>query len=157
MKVEFWVIGKTNEAYFEAAIEVYHKRIKRYLPFSFQVIPDIKNAGKLSSLQLKSKEADSVLNKLKPDDFLILLDEKGKNPGSKAFASWLDQQLQMSYKRLIFLVGGAYGFSDEIYQRSNYKLSLSKMTFSHQMIRLFFLEQLYRAMTILRNEPYHNE
>lgn len=156
MKVEFWVIGKTNEIYFRDAIEVYHKRVKRYLPFSFLVVPDIKNAGKLSPEQLKNKEGQSILNKLKSDDFLILLDEQGKSFSSTAFANWLDKQFQMSHKRLIFLVGGAYGFSPAIYQRSNIKLSLSKMTFSHQMIRLFFLEQLYRAMTILRNEPYHN-
>lgn len=157
MKVEFWVIGKTNESYFKEAIAVYHKRIQRYLPFSYVVIPDIKNAGKLSPDQLKGKEGDRVLDKLKPDDFLILLDENGKNLSSTAFAGWLDQQFHMSYKRLIFLVGGAYGFSPPLYQRSDFKLSLSKMTFSHQMVRAFFLEQLYRAMTILRNEPYHNQ
>ena len=156
MKVEFWVIGKTNETYFKEAIEVYHKRVKRYIPFAYQVIPDIKNAGKRPADQLKQLEGESILNKLKPDDYLVLLDEKGKSFTSTAFASWLDQKLQRSYKRIIFLVGGAYGFSPEIYQRSNYKLSLSEMTFSHQMVRAFFLEQLYRAMTILRNEPYHN-
>lgn len=157
MKVEFWVIGKTNETYFKEAIAVYHKRVKRYLPFSYQIIPDVKNAGKLSPDQLKQKEGESILSKLKSDDFLVLLDENGKSLTSTQFASWLDQKIQLSYKRLIFQIGGAYGFSPEVYNRANFKLSLSPMTFSHQMVRAFFLEQLYRAMTILRNEPYHNE
>lgn len=157
MKVELWVIGKTNESYFKEAIEVYHKRIQRYLPFSYLVIPDVKNAGKLSPEQLKAKEGDLILKRLKAEDGLILLDERGKSFSSTAFATWLDKQFQSPFKRLVFLVGGAYGFSPELYQRANSKLSLSKMTFSHQMIRPFFLEQLYRAMTILRNEPYHNE
>lgn len=157
MKVEFWVIGKTNKSYLEEGIAEYQKRLERYLPFQMQVWPDVKNASKLSGAQLKIKEGQAILSKLQKDDYLILLDERGKTFTSVEFAQQMEWLLSISYKRAIFLVGGAYGFSDELYNRSNRKISLSNMTFSHQMIRLFFLEQLYRAMTILRNEPYHNE
>lgn len=157
MKVAFWAIGKTAEQYLEEGTKVYTKRLVHYLPFEMHLIPDVKKAGKLSAEQLKQKEGEQVLAQLNPDDFLVLLDERGKIYSSKEFAQLLEQKLQLSYKRLIFLVGGAFGFSEDLYKRANDKLSLSKMTFSHQMIRLFFLEQLYRAMTILRNEPYHNE
>jgi len=156
MKLEMWVIGKTNARYLEEGIELYEKRVKKYLPFEIQVLPDIKNAGVLSALQLKDKEGEMVISRLKKDDFLILLDEKGQQYTSEQLAQQLDQWLMMSVKRLVLLVGGAYGFSDEVYAKAQAKLALSKMTFSHQMVRLFLLEQLYRAMSILRNEPYHN-
>lgn len=156
MKVCFWVIGKTSESYLQTGIGHYTQRLKHYLPFEMEVLPDIRRAGQLSSLQLKEKEGEYLLGRLKPDDLLVLLDEQGKAYTSVAFAAYLDRQLQMPQRRLIFQVGGAYGFSEAVYQRANARLSLSKMTFSHQMVRLFFLEQLYRAMTILRNEPYHN-
>jgi len=157
MKVEFWVIGKTSDAYLREGIAQYRKRLGHYLPFEMRVLPDVKKAGKLSAAQLQQKEGEQVLAGLQADDFLCLLDERGKSYSSVEFAQFVGQKLQLSHKRLIFLVGGAFGFSEALYQRANSKLSLSKMTFSHQMIRLFFLEQLYRAMTILRNEPYHNE
>ena len=157
MKVEFWVIGKTSFKYLIEGTDIYEKRIKRYLPFEYKVLIDVKNAGKLKPEMLVAKEGQNVLGKLKPDDLLILLDERGKAYSSTEMATFVENTLHQSQKRLIFLVGGAYGFSDEVYKRANHKLALSKMTFSHQMIRLFFLEQLYRAMTILRNEPYHNE
>lgn len=157
MKIEFWIIGKTDKAYLKEGIEIYEKRIKRYLPFELQLIPDVKNAGKLAPEQLKLKEEKLILSKLKPEDYLILLDEKGKVFSSVEYATFIEKLLTQSHKRLIFQVGGAYGFSKAIYSRANAKLSLSKMTFSHQMIRLFFLEQTYRALTILNNEPYHNE
>lgn len=156
MKVFFWVIGKTNEKYLSTGMEVYTRRLGHYLPFEMEILPDVKQAKHLSSEQLKQKEGEYLLNRLKNDDLLILLDEKGKQFDSVAFATYLDRQLQMPYRRLIFQVGGAFGFSEAVYKRANAKLALSKMTFSHQMVRLFFLEQLYRAMTILRNEPYHN-
>lgn len=156
MKLETWFIGKTSDKYLQTGIEKYAKRLPHYLPFEMVLIPDVKNAGKLKPTQLKQKEAELVLSRLKPQDGLILLDERGKQFTSEELATWLDKQLQMPYRRLIFLVGGAFGFDESVYQRANGKLSLSKMTFSHQMIRLFCLEQLYRAMTILRNEPYHN-
>lgn len=156
MKVELWAIGKTNERYLEEGMALYEKRLKHYLPFQWTVLPDIKGAGNLSAQQLKAKEGESILSKLKDDDLLILLDERGRSFSSEGFATYLDKKLQQSQRRLVFLIGGAYGFSDALYERAKDQLSLSSMTFSHQMVRLFFLEQLYRAMTILRNEPYHN-
>lgn len=157
MKLELWLIGKTNEKYLSEGIALYEKRLKRYLPFQIEIIPDVKNAKNLPSTQLKIKEGELIHKRIKNEDFLILLDEKGDSLSSRDFANYLEKKLANSRKRIIFLVGGAFGFSKEIYSRANAKLSLSKMTFSHQMIRLFFLEQLYRAMTILRNEPYHND
>ncbi len=157
MKVEFWAIGKTSEAYLKEGIGMYHKRLGHYLPFELRLLADVKKAGKLSPAQLLQKESALVQAQLQTDDFLCLLDERGKSYTSVEFAQFMEHKLQLSHRRLIFLVGGAFGFSDELYKRANTKLSLSKMTFSHQMVRLFFLEQLYRAMTILGNEPYHNE
>jgi 23S rRNA (pseudouridine1915-N3)-methyltransferase len=156
MKTELWAIGKTNESYLEQGIAIYQKRLGHYLRFDVVIWPDIKKAGKLSPDQLKAKEAELILDKLKAGDYLVLLDEKGKTFSSEGLAAFLNQQLQMSHKRIIFLIGGAFGFAPSLYQRANIKLSLSKMTFSHQMVRLFFIEQLYRAMTILNNEKYHN-
>ncbi len=156
MKIELWAIGKTNEKYLEDGFAIYLKRLKHYINFEFLIIPDIKQAGNLNPTQLKTKEGEAMLARLKNEDFLILLDEKGESYTSEAFANFLEQKLQLSYKRMVFLIGGAYGFSETLYERANGKLALSKMTFSHQMVRLFFVEQLYRAMTILRNEPYHN-
>ena len=156
MKIEFWVIGKTSFAYLTEGMQLYEKRITRYLPFDSFVIPDIKNAKNLSQEELKKKEGQLILKKIEKNDLLILLDEKGKTFTSIKFSKWLEQQLQYSARRMIFVVGGAYGFSDEVYARANGKISLSDMTFSHQMIRLFFLEQLYRALTITKNEPYHH-
>lgn len=157
MKVSIWYIGKTSEKYLREGETIYEKRLKHYLPISVEVLPDIKNGGKLSAGQLKHKEAEMVLSKLQHSDGLILLDEGGKQFGSVEMSHWLDKQLQRPYRRLIFLVGGAFGFANELYSRSDGKLSLSKLTFSHQMVRLFLLEQLYRSMTILRGEKYHNE
>lgn len=156
MKIECWCIGKTAERYLDEGIQKYARKLPHYLPFEWTVLPDIRQAGKLKPEQLKSKEAELVLGRLKPQDGLFILDERGKQRSSEELALWIDQQLQAPYRRIIFLIGGAFGFDDSIYQRANGKLSLSKMTFSHQMVRLFWLEQLYRAMTILRNEPYHN-
>ncbi|RME96893.1 MAG: 23S rRNA (pseudouridine(1915)-N(3))-methyltransferase RlmH [Bacteroidetes bacterium] len=156
MKVECWFIGKTSEAYLREGEAKYAKKLSHYLPFKTEVLPDVKRAGKLNPLQLKQQEAEIVLQRLKPDDGLIVLDEGGTQFGSVDLAQWLDAQLQRPYRRLIFLVGGAFGFDQRIYERANGELSLSRLTFSHQMVRLFLLEQLYRAMTILRHEPYHN-
>lgn len=157
MKTTFAYIGKTNETYLETGMAIFEKRLRHYLSFETLLLPDVKEAGKLSSEQLKIREGELILSKLKPDDGLILLDERGKQYSSIQFAQQMDQWFQMPYRRLIFQVGGAFGFSDAVYERANHKLALSSMTFSHQMVRLFFLEQLYRSMTILRNEPYHNE
>lgn len=155
MKIECWVIGKTSEKYLQEGIDRYCKRLTHYLPFQLLVVPDVRGGGKPPE-QIKALEGEAILKKLTNDDLLILLDERGRQFGSEAFARFLDQQLQLPQRRLIFLTGGAWGFSEAVYNRANGLLSLSAMTFSHQMVRLFFLEQLYRAMTILRNEPYHN-
>lgn len=156
MKVHVYYIGKTTEAYLREGEAIYAARLKHYLPVTFEALPDIKKAGKLRPDQLKAKEGELILSRLRNDDGLILLDEGGKQLSSLDFAYWLDRQLQMPYRRLVFVVGGAFGFDDAVYARANGKLSLSCMTFSHQMIRLFFAEQLYRGMTILRGEKYHN-
>ena len=156
MKVELWLVGKTNEAYLKEGMEKYQKRLQRYLPLQVKVIPEVKASKKMPSSMVKGKEGDLILSRLDKKDWLILLDERGKDYDSVSFASFLEQQLQNSYHKMIFLIGGAYGFSTQVYERANFKLSLSRMTFSHQMIRLFFLEQFYRAMTIIRNEPYHH-
>jgi len=157
MKVECWMIGKTAFSYLNDGMSIYEQRLKRYLPFRVEILPDIKNAKNLSPAVLKKQEGALLLKKLKSDDLLILLDERGKEYGSVAFSQFVQKQLHSSKKRLIFQIGGAYGFSEDIYKRADLKISLSKMTFSHQMIRLFCLEQLYRAMTIMKGEPYHNE
>ncbi len=157
MKVELWSIGKTAFSYLEEGMAVYEKRLPHYLPFATAILPDIKNAGSLNPDQLKQKEGELVISQLKKEDLLVLLDERGKQLTSVEFANFMEQKLQLGSRRLVFIVGGAWGFSEAIYQRADHKLSLSKMTFSHQMVRLFFLEQLYRAMTILRGESYHNE
>ncbi len=155
MKVEVWAIGKTSETYLETGCAIFEKRLKNYLPFQWQVWPDVRLKTADAQL-LKREEGKFILSKLASDDGLVLLDERGSELGSVELAQWLDKRLAGPHRRLIFLIGGAFGFSPEVYARANYQLSLSKLTFSHQMVRLFLLEQLYRAMTILRNEPYHN-
>ena len=157
MKIEFWAIGKTNETYLKEGMAIFEKRIQRYLKLASVLITDVKNAKNLKPKQVKQKEGEKILDKLQKGDFLVLLDEKGKHFTSVKFAKFIEQQLNQSHHRIIFLVGGAYGFSEAVYKRANYKIALSEMTFSHQMVRLFFLEQFYRAMTILKNEPYHHQ
>lgn len=156
MKIELWVVGKTAFKYLEEGISVYEKRLKHYVHFDLVVLPDIKNPP-LSTEALKTKEGELILAKLTKDDYLILLDEKGKQMTSMDFSSFIEQQQVNAVKRIVFQIGGAFGFSDAVYTRANRELSLSKMTFSHQMIRLFFVEQLYRAFTIIKGEKYHNE
>ncbi len=157
MKIELKVIGKTAFDYLKDGIAIYEKRLKKYCAFSMSIIPDIKNAKNLSKKLIKSKEGELILKKITKTDFLILLDDKGKEMTSLQFSELLEQRLLPSGKNIVFLIGGAYGFSEEVYKRANMKISLSKLTFSHQMVRLFFIEQLYRAFTILNNEPYHHE
>ncbi len=157
MKIELWAIGKTSFPYLEEGFSIYQKRLGRYLKFTWTVFSDVKNAKNLSEQELKKKEGQLFLDKIRPQDALILLDENGKQYSSVDFSNFLQRQLLSPQKRLIFIIGGAYGFSDDVYQRANFKISLSKMTFSHQMVRLIFVEQLYRAMTILNNEPYHHK
>jgi 23S rRNA (pseudouridine1915-N3)-methyltransferase len=157
MKVTLYCIGNTAFDYIKEGTAIYEKRLKHFLPFEYEILPDVKKAKSLSEDQLKEKEGEILLNKLEKGDFLILLDERGKSYSSMKFAKYLEKQLQMSHKRLVFVIGGAYGFSDAVYQRANSKWSLSPLTFSHQMVRLFVIEQLYRGMSILRGLPYHHE
>lgn len=156
MKVEAWAIGKTSETYLETGMGIFEKRLGNYLPFTWVVLPNAK-VKTTDGERLKQEEGKTVLARLSPGDFLVLLDERGKQFTSVELARWMEQQLASSHRRLIFLIGGAFGFSSEVYARANAQLSLSRLTFSHQMARLFLLEQLYRAMTILKNEPYHND
>lgn len=157
MKISLLVIGKTDAGYFSQGIQEYENRLKHYLPFEMQVIPDIKNVKNLSEEQQKEREGEFILKNLLAGDYLVLLDERGKDFSSLQFASYIEKKTHTISKRLIFVIGGPYGFSKAIYDKAAEKISLSKMTFSHQMIRLVFVEQLYRAMTILNNEPYHHE
>jgi len=157
MNIVLLAIGKTNENYLVDALLKYQKRLKHYIRFEIFEIPNIKNIKKKSRFELKKKEGELILKHVKSTDHLVLLDEKGKDFTSVKFADKLQALMLSGKKRLVFVCGGAYGFSDEIYKRQNEKLSLSKMTFSHQMARVFFIEQVYRAYTILNNEPYHNE
>lgn len=157
MKVSLIVIGKTDASYLSDAITEYKNRLVHYIPFEMLVIPDIKNVKNLSENQQKEKEGELILKALQPGDCLVLLDEHGKEFTSLQFASYMEKKMHNVAKRLVFVIGGPYGFSDAVYKAAAEKISLSKMTFSHQMIRLIFTEQLYRAMTILHNEPYHHE
>ena len=157
MKILVLVIGKTDEEWVHEALFKYSNRLQHYVSFEFEVIQDLKNTKKLSEAQQKEMEGALILKMLKPTDIVFLLDEKGKEYRSIEFAKHLQQQMNSSVKRLVYIIGGPYGFSPQVSAKAHGKLALSKMTFSHQMIRPFFVEQLYRAMTILKNEPYHHE
>jgi 23S rRNA (pseudouridine1915-N3)-methyltransferase len=156
MKIQLFLTGKTTDARLFSLIEDYQQRLKHYVPFELVVIPDIKNAKSLSQDQLKTAEGEAILSRLMPAMDVLLLDEHGREFRSIEYAEFLQKKMA-SGKDLALVIGGAYGFSEAVYQRANGKISLSQMTFSHQMIRLMAIEQLYRAMTILRNEPYHHE
>lgn len=156
MKATLLLIGKTKEKHFIAAINDYISRIEHYLPFSLITIPELKNSKNLSEDLQKEREGALILREVQPSDTLILLDEHGKELRSVEFANWLQKKENVA-KRVVFAIGGAYGFSPDVYKRANEQLSLSKMTFSHQMVRLIFTEQLYRACTIIKGEPYHHE
>ncbi len=157
MKISLICIGKTDDKYIEQGIEIYTKRLKHYCNFQIIVIPDIKNAKNLSEAQQKEKEAQLILKNISNQDYVMLLDERGKMYSSIEFSSFLEKQMLASVGHIVLVIGGPYGFDQQVYDRANAKLSLSKMTFSHQMVRLFFVEQLYRAHTIMRGEPYHHE
>jgi 23S rRNA (pseudouridine1915-N3)-methyltransferase len=156
MKIKLVSVGKTEDEYIREGVSVYESRLKHYLPFEFIVLPALKNARNMPVEEQKRKEGEVILKALSASDVVILLDEGGKEHTSVGFAGFLRQQMNSGIKTLIFVIGGPYGFSQEVYSRANGKLSISRMTFSHQMVRLFFTEQLYRAMTILNNEPYHH-
>ncbi len=157
MTIKLLGIGKTDDPALQNLTEVYIKRLSFYNRFEFELIPDIKNAKNLDENQQKHKEGELLLNKIAASDFVVLLDENGKQYSSEAFSEFIQKRLNSGLKQLVFIIGGPYGFSEDVYKRADAKLSLSKMTFSHQMIRLFFVEQLYRAFTILKNEPYHHK
>jgi 23S rRNA (pseudouridine1915-N3)-methyltransferase len=155
--IKLIAIGKTDQKSLQALIEDYQKRLSFYIKFELEIIPDIKNVKNLSEQQQKEKEGELILAKLAATDQLILLDENGKSFSSVAFANELQKKMNAGIKTLVFVIGGPYGFSEEVYKKANGKISLSAMTFSHQMVRLFFIEQVYRGFTILRNEPYHHQ
>ena len=157
MEITLITVGKTTTEYIQTGINEYIKRLKRYIPFSIKHLPDIKNARKLSENQQKEEEGKLILAELSASDHVVLLDERGMMLTSREFSDFLQKGMLGGKKRMIFLVGGPYGFSHAVYERANAKLSFSKMTFSHEMIRLFFTEQVYRAMTILKGEPYHHD
>lgn len=157
MKIKLLVIGKTDDSALSELIEIYTKRLGFYIHFELKVIPDLKKTKNLTENQQKDKEGELILKELETSDQMVLLDEKGKQFTSLEFSDYLQKQMNSGFKQLVFVVGGPYGFSDSVYQRAQGKVSLSKMTFSHQMVRLFVTEQIYRAFTILNNEPYHHQ
>ncbi|WP_242118046.1 23S rRNA (pseudouridine(1915)-N(3))-methyltransferase RlmH [Aestuariivivens sediminicola] len=156
MTIKLLAIGKTDKKELITLIEEYTKRLGFYIKFSIQIIPDVKNVKNRSKNQQTDEEGHLILDRIQPSDTVVLLDENGQQYSSVGFAKYLQKHLNSGIKQLVFVIGGPYGFSPNVYQRANGKLSLSKMTFSHQMIRLFFIEQLYRGFTILKNEPYHH-
>lgn len=157
MKIKLLAVGKTDDKHLIELINVYKNRLKHYIKFEFEILPDIKNVKNLSENQQKEKEGNLILTKLQNTDQLVLLDDKGKQFSSIEFSQFLQKKMNSGIKQLVLVIGGPYGFSDEVYKKATGKISLSKMTFSHQMIRLFIIEQLYRGFTILKNEPYHHE
>lgn len=157
MNIELIVIGKTDSQEVAALVETYAKRIGHYCRFSLTVLPDLRDTRKLTTRQQRTAEGAAILRQTGEGDYVVLLDERGEEMRSVEFALWLQKRMNSGVKRLVLVIGGPYGFSDEVYARADAKLSLSRMTFSHQIVRAIFAEQLYRAFTILNNEPYHHE
>ncbi|MDG1697745.1 MAG: 23S rRNA (pseudouridine(1915)-N(3))-methyltransferase RlmH [Polaribacter sp.] len=157
MKIKLLAIGKTDNTQLIKLIDEYQNRLKHYIKFELEIIADLKNVKKISEIQQKQKEGELILSKLQKTDHLILLDEKGQHFTSIEFSKYLQKKMNMGLKQLVLVIGGPYGFSEAVYKKSTGKIALSKMTFSHQMIRLFIVEQLYRGFSILKNEPYHHE
>lgn len=157
MEIVLLAVGKTRTGFVIEGINEYVSRLKRYIPFSFIELPDIKTTKVTTPDMQKSSEGEIILKKIVPSDYVVLLDERGVEYTSTAFAAWMQRQMASGRKRLMFVIGGPYGFSEAVYQRADAKLSLSKMTFNHEMVRMFFIEQVYRGMTILRGEPYHHD
>ena len=157
MTIKLLAIGKTDSKELQYLITSYEKRLKHYIKFELEIIPDIKNSKNLSEKQQKKKEGEQILKKLSSTDVLVLLDENGKQYSSITFSKFLQKKMNSGIKQLVFVIGGPYGFSETVYKKAQGKVSFSKMTFSHQMIRLFVVEQIYRGFTILKNEPYHHE
>lgn len=157
MKITLAVVGKTEVGFVRQGIEEYVKRLQHYVTFNIQYVGDVKSTRNLSEAQQKTAEGKTLLSTFEPSDYVVLLDEHGIERTSVDFSAWLQRRMASGSKRLVFVVGGPYGFSQEVYDRANEKISLSKMTFPHELVRLVFVEQLYRAFTILRHEPYHHE
>jgi len=157
MKINLLVVGKTEDKYLIEGIEKYLSRLKHYIGFTMVVIPDVKNTKNLTEAQQKAREAELILKQISNPDTVILMDEKGKKYTSVQFSDYLNKQMIGSVQQLTFIIGGPYGFDESVYKRANGSISLSDMTFSHQMVRLFFVEQLYRAFSILKGEPYHHQ
>lgn len=157
MKITLLTVGKTDRDWVRQGLDLYVSRLKHYIPFNLVEIPELKNVSSLSVDQIKSKEGELILKNIRPTDDLILLDERGKQYSSIELAKVLQDKISYIGKDIVFVIGGAYGFSQAVYDRSNSKISLSKMTFSHQMVRVIFVEQIYRAFTIMKGEPYHHE
>ena len=157
MKITLLTVGKTDKDWVRQGLDIYVSRLKHYIPFSIVEIPELKNVSAMSKDQIKNKEGELILKNIRPADDVILLDERGKEYSSVELARIIQDKISYAGKDIVFIIGGAYGFSDAVYQRSNSKLSLSRMTFSHQMVRAIFAEQIYRAFTIMRGEPYHHE
>ena len=156
MEITLMAVGRTTIGYVREGIAEYAGRLKHYVPFTFVEIPDLRNTRSLSEDRQKEEEGKLILSRLQASDYVVLLDERGKEFSSVEFSDFLQKQMLSGRKRLVFIIGGPYGFSADVYSRGDYKLSLSKMTFNHEMVRLFFTEQIYRAFTILRGEPYHH-
>jgi 23S rRNA (pseudouridine1915-N3)-methyltransferase len=156
MKIQLWSVGKQHEAYVKTGVEEFTDRLNKYFPAEWEIIPTPKNAGMLSQMDLKKQEAETILDWLNKDDYLILLDERGKQPTSAELANFIQQRANESIKNLVFLIGGVYGVDEAIFKRANYTWSLSKLVFPHMLVRLILAEQLYRACTILKNEKYHH-
>jgi len=157
LKIQLIVVGKTNQSFVQQGLDEFCTRLSHYISFEMEVVPDIKNAKHLSTEQQKVKEGEMILQSFQAGDSIVLLDEHGKEFTSVKFAEYIEKKTHTGAKRLVFVVGGAYGFSSAVYEAAHEKIALSKMTFPHQLIRLIFIEQLYRAMTILHHEPYHHE
>jgi 23S rRNA (pseudouridine1915-N3)-methyltransferase len=157
MKIALLQIGKTTERYLTEGIGVFEGRMRKYVAFEIFTIPEIRNTRNMTATELKTREGEKILQFFKNDDYIVILDDKGKEFSTIEFSSWIENTLMLQKKRLVFIIGGAWGFSDEVYQKADILLSLSRLTFSHQMVRLLFLEQLYRAFTVIKGEPYHHE
>lgn len=157
MKIALLTVGKTDRDWVKQGLELYVSRLKHYIPFSMTEIPELKNVSALTKEQIKVREGELILKNIRPTDEVILLDEHGKEFSSVEFAKQIQDRISYSVKDIVFVIGGAYGFSEDVYKRANSKISLSRMTFSHQMVRTIFTEQLYRAFTIIKGEPYHHE
>ncbi len=157
MKITLLTVGKTDRDWVRQGLDIYLSRLKHYIPFSLTEIPELKNVSAFTKEQIKIKEGSLILKNIRPNDEVILLDERGKMFTSIEFASLIKDRMDYASRDIVFVIGGAYGFSEEVYSRANSKISLSKMTFSHQMVRTIFAEQLYRAFTIIKGEPYHHE